>query len=57
MTTFLLLYCLLWLLVLAGSAGALAARRGAPAAGPLPAPLPRVSILLAARNEAVALTR
>lgn len=57
MTTFLLLYCVLWLLVLAGAAGALATRRGAPAAGALPAPLPRVSILLAARNEAAALPR
>ena len=57
MTTLLLLYCLLWLLVLAGSARALATRRGAPAAGPLPMPLPRVSILLAARNEAAALPR
>ncbi|OGX89783.1 hypothetical protein BEN49_24520, partial [Hymenobacter coccineus] len=47
----------MWLLVLAGSAGALATRRGAPAAGPLPVPLPRVSILLAARNEAAALPR
>ena len=57
MTTFLLLYCLLWLLVLAGAAWALATQRRAPAAGPLPVPLPRVSILLAARNEAVALPR
>ncbi|MFD1470679.1 glycosyltransferase [Hymenobacter caeli] len=57
MTTFLLLYCLLWLLALAGAAERLATRRGAPAAAPLPVPLPRVSILIAARNEALALPR
>ena len=57
MISLLLLYCLLWLLALAGAAGALAVRRGAPAAGALPAPLPRVSILIAARDEAAALPR
>ncbi len=57
MVSFLLLYCLLWLLALAGAAGALAARYGAPAPAPLPAPLPRVSVLVAARNEAGALPR
>ena len=57
MIGFLLLYCLLWLLALAGAAALLAVRRGAPAAVALPAPLPRVSILIAARNEAAALPR
>ncbi len=57
MISFLLLYCLLWLLALAGAAGALATRRGAPAAVALPAPLPRVSVLIAARNEEGALPR
>ena len=47
----------LWLLGLAYAAGRFATRRGARAAGPLPAPLPRVSILVAARDEETALPR
>ncbi|GAA4354646.1 hypothetical protein GCM10023185_16660 [Hymenobacter saemangeumensis] len=58
MTTVLLLgYCLLWLLGVAYGAWCFARRKGAPAPVRLPVPLPRVSILLAARNEEAALPR
>jgi 1,2-diacylglycerol 3-beta-glucosyltransferase len=50
-------YCLLWLAWLAYVTWRLARRTGAPAAVALPTPLPRVSILIAARNEAAALPR
>ena len=50
-------YLALWLLGMGFSAWRFAARRGAAAPGPLPAPLPRVSILIAARDEAAALPR
>ncbi len=53
----LLVYLTLWLLGMAYTAGRFARRRGAAAALPLPAPLPRVSILIAARDEAAALPR
>ena len=53
----LLAYCLLWLLAVAYITWRLATRRGAAPALPLPAPLPHVSILLAARNEAANLPR
>ncbi len=54
---FLLLYLGLWLLGMAFTAWRFAARRGASPAGLLPAPLPRVSILVAARDEEAALPR
>lgn len=57
MSVFLLIFLLIWLLGLAYAAGCFVARRGAPPVGPLPAPLPRVSILIAARDEAAALPR
>ena len=47
----------LWLLGMAYTAGRFARRRGAHAPGPLPVPRPRVSILIAARDEAAALPR
>ena len=50
-------YLALWLLGMAFTAWRFGSRRGAAAPGPLPAPLPRVSILIAARNEALALPR
>ncbi|MGI4834132.1 MAG: glycosyltransferase [Janthinobacterium lividum] len=50
-------YCALWLAFLSCITWRLARRTGAAAPGPLPAVLPRVSILLAARNEAAALPR
>ena len=50
-------YLGLWLLGMGFTAWRFAARRGAAAPGPLPAPLPRVSILVAARDEATALPR
>lgn len=53
----LLAYLALWLLGMAYTAGRFAGRRGAAAPGPLPVPLPRVSILIAARDEAAALPR
>ena len=53
----LLAYLLLWLLGLAYTAGRFAGRHGAAVPRPLPEPLPRVSILVAARDEAVALPR
>ena len=53
----LLVYCLLWLLLLACATWRLATRRGAPAPVALPTPRPRVSILLAARDEEAALPR
>ena len=53
----LLLYLALWLLGMGFTAWRFASRRGAAAPGPLPAPLPRVSILIAARDEALALPR
>ena len=52
-----LAYCALWLAFLGRITWRLARRTGAAVPGPLPAPLPRVSILLAARNEAAALPR
>lgn len=53
----LLAYLALWLLGMAFTAWRFASRRGAAVPGVLPAPLPRVSILIAARNEAAALPR
>ena len=53
----LLAYLLLWLLGMAYTAGRFAGRHGAAISRPLPGPLPRVSILVAARDEAVALPR
>ena len=50
-------YLALWLLGMAYTAGRFASRRGAAGPLPLPAPLPRVSILIAARDEALALPR
>ncbi|WP_460557310.1 glycosyltransferase [Hymenobacter daeguensis] len=47
----------LWLAGMAYTAGRFGSRRGASGAGPLPAPLPRVSILIAARDEEAALPR
>ncbi len=47
----------LWLLGMAYTAWRFASRRGAAPAAPLPAPLPRVSILIAARDEETALPR
>jgi 1,2-diacylglycerol 3-beta-glucosyltransferase len=54
---FLLVYLALWLLGMAFTAWRFASRRGAQAAEKLPAPLPRVSILIAARDEEAALPR
>ena len=54
---FLLIYLSLWLLGMAFTAWRFAGRRGAKAAENLPAPLPRVSILIAARDEEAALPR
>jgi 1,2-diacylglycerol 3-beta-glucosyltransferase len=56
-TSFCLLYCALWLAWLSYITRRLATRAGAPAPVRLPAPLPRVSILIAARNEEAALPR
>ena len=53
----LLLYLALWLLGLGYTAWRFASGRGAAVPGPLPPPLPRVSILIAARDEAAALPR
>ena len=53
----LLLYLALWLLGMAYTAWRFATRRGAALASPLPGPLPRVSILIAARDEEAALPR
>ncbi|GAA4035441.1 hypothetical protein GCM10022409_20160 [Hymenobacter glaciei] len=50
-------YLVLWLLGMAYTAWRFASRRGAATPGPLPTPLPRVSILIAARDEAAALPR
>jgi 1,2-diacylglycerol 3-beta-glucosyltransferase len=50
-------YCVLWLAWLSNITWRLATRAGAPAPVPLLTPLPRVSILIAARNEEVALPR
>ena len=50
-------YLALWLLGMAFTAWRFASRRGAVQPGPLPGPLPRVSILIAARDEAAALPR
>lgn len=50
-------YCALWLAWLSNITWRLATRAGAPAPVPLPTPLPRVSLLIAARNEAAALPR
>ncbi|WP_230679265.1 glycosyltransferase [Hymenobacter properus] len=54
---FLLLFLLLWLLSMAYATWRFATRRGAHPAQPLPQPLPRVSILIAARDEETALPR
>ncbi|MGY3087805.1 1,2-diacylglycerol 3-beta-glucosyltransferase [Hymenobacter sp. UYAg731] len=54
---FLVIYLALWLLGMAFTAWRFASRRGAKAAANLPAPLPRVSILIAARDEEAALPR
>ena len=53
----LLLYLGLWLLGMAYTAVRFGTRRGAARPGPLPTPLPRVSILVAARDEEAALPR
>ena len=53
----LLIYLGLWLLGMAFTAWRFARRRGAKAAENLPVPLPRVSILIAARDEEAALPR
>jgi cellulose synthase/poly-beta-1,6-N-acetylglucosamine synthase-like glycosyltransferase len=53
----LLVFLALWLLGMAYTAWRFATRRGAAPAGPLPTPLPRVSVLVAARDEEVALPR
>ena len=53
----LLIYLALWLLGMAFTAWRFASRRGAEASENLPAPLPRVSILIAARDEEAALPR
>ena len=47
----------LWLLGMAYASWRFATRRGAPPVGPPPAPWPRVSVLVAARDEAAALPR
>ena len=57
MAGFCVFYCLLWLLLLAYVIWRLATRRGTPASLPLPAVLPRISILVAARNEEMSLPR
>ncbi|QKG55918.1 glycosyltransferase [Hymenobacter sp. BRD128] len=57
MLIFLLSYCALWLLVMATATWRLAGRRGAAVPVALPTPQPRVSILVAARNEEAALPR
>jgi 1,2-diacylglycerol 3-beta-glucosyltransferase len=54
---FLLSYCALWLFIMAYATWRLASRRGAPLPVALPTPWPRVSILVAARNEEAALPR
>jgi 1,2-diacylglycerol 3-beta-glucosyltransferase len=53
----LLAYLALWLLGMGFTAWRFASRRGAARPQPLPVPLPRVSILIAARDEAAALPR
>jgi 1,2-diacylglycerol 3-beta-glucosyltransferase len=53
---FLTLFLSGWFLILAASTLLLATRRGS-RPGPLPQPLPRVSVLIAARNEAAAIGR
>ena len=57
MLFFLLFYCALWLLVLAYATWRLATRRGAPGPVARAQPPPRVSILVAARNEEASLPR
>ena len=56
-TAGLLGFLAVWLLGLAVAAGLFVSRRGAPRAVPLPMTLPRVSILVAARDEEAALPR
>ena len=51
------IYLGLWLLGMAFTAWRFASRRGAASGQPLPGPLPRVSILIAARDEEAALPR
>ena len=53
----LLVYLALWLLGMGFTAWRFASRRGAAAPGPLHTPLPHISILIAARDEAAALPR
>ena len=53
----LLVFLGLWVLALAYAAWCFGTRRGAPPAGAVPTPLPRVSVLVAARDEAAALPR
>ncbi|MBD2720559.1 glycosyltransferase [Hymenobacter armeniacus] len=57
MSGLLLGFLLLWLLGLCVAAWRFATRRGAQPAVPLPRPLPRVSVLIAARDEEAALPR
>ncbi|MDO7848080.1 glycosyltransferase [Hymenobacter sp. M29] len=57
MSGLLLAFLLLWLGSLAYATWRFATRRGAQLAGLLPQPLPRVSILIAARDEELALPR
>ena len=57
MKELLLLFLFLWLLSMAYATWRFATRRGAQPAGALPQPLPRVSILIAARDEEAALPR
>jgi cellulose synthase/poly-beta-1,6-N-acetylglucosamine synthase-like glycosyltransferase len=57
MISILLVYCLLWLLAMAYATWCFGTQRGAAVPVALPVPLPRVSVLIAARNEAQALPR
>lgn len=52
-----MVFLAVWLLGMGFTTWRFATRRGARPAGPLPAPLPRISILIAARDEEVALPR
>ena len=54
---FLLIFLALWLLGMAYATWRFATRQGTKLSGSLPAPLPRVSILIAARDEETALPR
>ncbi len=57
LTNLLLTYCAIWLLAMLFAAWRFGSRRGAARPLPLPAPLPRVSVLIAARDEEAALSR